>query len=111
MATNVKVALAQNIATTKSEIENKTVTLKSLTDSLIKEVGEDGETFPTELGDVQVTQQTYDRLGSDLVVSFNMDKYHSLDTRTKNRLEALGLVTVERKMIKGQAPKVVVRLK
>jgi hypothetical protein len=111
MATNLKATLASTIAATKKQIDTLGVTLKSLTTSLVAEVGEDGETFTTELGDVQVTQQTYDRASPDLSIVFDQNVYLGLDRRTQNRLQALGLVKVAPKMISGQAPKVVVRLK
>ena len=111
MATNIKQTLASNIAATKRQIEDRTVTLRSLTDSLVAAVGDEGETFTTELGDVQVTQRTTDRLADDLVVSFDKEVYLKLDRRTQNRLQTLGLVKVDRRTISGQAPKVVVRLK
>lgn len=105
-----KQILAQNIATTKARIEADGVTLKSLTDSLITIVGEGGETFSTPLGNVQVTQKTFDRMSDDMVVVFDKEKWHGLDKRTRARLESIGLVKVERRTITGQSPKVVVRL-
>jgi hypothetical protein len=111
MANNVKQTLANQIATTKKQLEAAAITLKSFTDSLVKEVGDGGETFTTEDGTVQVTQRTADRLADDLTVTFDKDKFLSLDRRTQNRLQALGLVKIDRRTISGQAPKVVVRLK
>lgn len=111
MATNIKKTLANNIAKTKFDINTLIIAQKAYTDMLIEVVGEDGETFTTELGDVQVTQQTYDRASPDLSIVFDQNVYLALDRRTQNRLQALGLVKVAPKMISGQAPKVVVRLK
>jgi pyruvate/2-oxoglutarate dehydrogenase complex dihydrolipoamide dehydrogenase (E3) component len=111
MATNVKQTLAQNIAKTKFDIDTLTIGQRAYTDMLIEQVGDTGETFTTEYGDVQVTQRTMDRLADDLVVSFDKDVYLKLDRRTQNRLQALGLVKIDRKTITGQAPRVVVRLK
>jgi len=110
MATNLKQTLALDIARSKQTADAAALDYKELTTSLATLVGDAGETFATDLGDVQVTQRTSDRIGDDLVVSFNKDKFLQLDRRAQNRLINSGLVTIDRKVVAGQAPRVVVRL-
>ncbi len=111
MATNPKTTLANTIANLKRDIDEKNTHYKAYTDQLIVLVGDEGETFNTTEGDVQVTQRTEDRSTDELVVSFDRDVFMSLDTRAQNRLTRMGVIKIQPKEITGQAPKVVVRLK
>lgn len=102
--------LATAIASLKSLIVTSETSLKTLCDDLITQVGDEGETFSTDLGSVQVTQRTVDRTGDTFAYSFDRDKFLELDKRTQNKLARLGVVTLNPTVTKGQAPKVVVRL-
>lgn len=103
--------LAETIAETKADIETITKELKEMTDMLVDLVGEEGETFTTTMGAVQVTQKTDDRTTNDIVTSFDVERFLALDIKTQNKIRGLGVVKQERKVVKGQAPKVVVRLR
>lgn len=111
--TNIKTTtvLADNIARTKKEIERLTALLKVDTDHLVSIVGDEGETFSTDLGQVQVTQKTEDRTTNDIVTSFDVERFLALDLKTQNKIRGLGVVKQDRKVIRGQQPKVVVRLR
>jgi hypothetical protein len=102
--------LAETIAELKDEANLIAAEYKVKTEKLIDLVGEEGETFRTPLGSVQVTQKTEDRLGDGYNLVFNREVYDALDTVNQQALIELGVVKLERAVIKGQAPKVVVRL-
>ena len=103
-----KQTLATQGARLKKTIEDKIVLLTAINEKLVAFAG---QTFTTTLGTVQVTQQTEDRVTDDYVLVFDKDRYDGLDKASKDRILASGVVRLERKSIKGTAPKVVYRLR
>lgn len=103
--------LADAIAEAKLELETIALEIKSMTEELVGMVGDEGQTFTTDLGQVQVTSLTQDRTTNDIVTSFDVERFLALDIKTQNKIRGLGVVKQDRKVVKGQNPKVVVRLR
>jgi len=103
--------LADAIAEAKLELETIALEIKSMTEELVGMVGDEGQTFSTDLGQVQVTQRTEDRTTSDIITSFDVERFLALDVKTQSKIRGWGVVKQDRKVVKGQAPKVVVRLR
>jgi hypothetical protein len=103
--------LANDIAYIKDEMELCQTEYQGKTALLIQRVGEEGATFETPKGVVQVTQKTLDRTTPDLVVAFDPVKFMALDPANRAAIEELGIVSIKPKVIKGQDPVVRVRLK
>ncbi len=106
-----KIELAKKIAATKKALEKNSATLSELNAQLVELVGEEGETFTTNLGQVQVTQKTADRTTNEIATTFDVEKFLALDIKTQTKMRSWGVVKQDRKVVKGQAPKVVVRLR
>lgn len=106
-----KTELAKKIAATKKLIDKNVAALATLNAELVALVGDEGETFSTNLGQVQVTQRTDDRTTNEIATTFDVEKFLSLDIKTQTKIRGWGVVKQDRKQIKGQAPKVVVRLR
>lgn len=102
--------LAYNAARAKARLERQTDKLRKLTDQLIARVGTGGQTIQTNLGQVIITEETVDRPGQGFFVLFNEEKFLALEPKLQLQLTELGVVHTQKRVIRGQAPKVQFRL-
>lgn len=102
--------LAANAARAKQALTRQQEKLTKLTAQIIERVGTGGQTIQTSLGQVIVTSQTFDRLGDGYNILFDPDKFNALPAAMKVQLEKSGVVTMKRRTIAGQAPRVQFRL-
>jgi len=102
--------LAYNAARAKQRLNRQEIKLNKLTRQLIDRVGTGGQSFSTNLGMIVVTSQTEDRFDTGFILSFDEAKFYQLTPEKQAEITNLGIVHVNRKLIKGQEPKVQFRL-
>lgn len=102
--------LASNAARAKQRLIRQEKRVKKLTDQLIARVGTGGQTIQTSLGQVVVTEQTYDRNGPGFNMMFNQEAFHKLDPKVQLLLAKEGVVVTQKQIIRGTAPRVQFRL-
>jgi hypothetical protein len=103
--------LASNAARAKQRLIRQEARVRKLCDQLIERVGTGGETISTTLGQVIVTEQTFDRPGKGYTLIFNQEKFHELDPGLQMQLTNAGVVHPQKQMIRGCNPRVQFRLK
>lgn len=102
--------LAYNAARARQRLTRQETKLKKLTTQLIDRVGTGGQTITTNLGLVVVTAETQDRIDRGFLIVFNEDAFLNLEPDKQAELVKLGIIKTEKKVIKGQTPKVQFRL-
>lgn len=98
--------LAANASRAKQRLDRQQEKLKRLTDQIIDRVGTGGRTIITSLGQVIVSQQTFDRAGDGYFLQFNEDTFRNLPQAIRHQIMSHGVVSLQPKMIRGQGPRV-----
>lgn len=96
--------LALEIAALQQRINKDSADLAAKKVELVKLVGNEGQTFTTALGKVQVTKQTVDRATGQFSFALSVEAFLAQDERIQANLIRDGVVVRNEKITRGTAP-------